>query len=104
MSPAWALCREARRRGGLSQREVAARAGVAASTVARIERGQLEPTLDLLLRIVRACGLELRMRLEPDDGAAAPAGAGDLDFEARLVELKNLSQFAIEARANRRPY
>lgn len=34
------------------------------------------------------------MRLEPDDGTALPAGA--LDFEARLVELHNLSAFALD--------
>jgi transcriptional regulator with XRE-family HTH domain len=99
MSPAWTVCREARRRARLSQREVAARAGVSPSTIARIERGRVEPTLDLLLRVVRACGLELRMRLEPDDGSAVPRT--DLDFESRLAELRNLSEFVIEARSNR---
>ncbi len=56
----------------------------------------MEPTLDLLLRLVRACGLELRMRLEPDDGTAL-ARSG-LEFEARLVEIRNLSAFALDAR------
>lgn len=101
MSPAWALCREARRRAGLSQREVATRAAVSPSTVARIERGRIEPTLELLLRIVGACGLELRMRLEPDDGSAIPP-ATSLDFESRLDELKALSEVVVEAQANRR--
>ena len=27
----------------------------------------MEPTLSLLLRLVRACGLDLRMRIEPYD-------------------------------------
>ena len=100
MSPAWTLCREARRRAGLSQRELAARAGVSPSTIARIERGRVEPTLDLLIRVVRACGLDLRMRLRPDDGTAA-AVRRTLSFEERLEELHKLSAFVIEARRNR---
>lgn len=95
MSPAWALCRDARRRAALSQRALAVRAGVSPSTVARIEKGRTEPTLDLLLRLVRACGLELRMRLEPDNGTALPRSG--LDFEARLAEVRNLSALALDA-------
>lgn len=55
----------------------------------------MEPTLDLLLRLIRACGMELRMRLEPDNGAALPRSG--LDFEARLAEVRNLSAFALDA-------
>lgn len=99
MSPAWALCREARERAGLSQRQLAERAGVSPSTIARIERGRMEPTLDLLLRLIRACGMELRMHLDRNDGSAVPANA--LDFESRLLELKNMSAFVVEARSNR---
>ncbi|OWY59536.1 hypothetical protein B7486_74045, partial [cyanobacterium TDX16] len=57
------------RRAGLSQRALAELAGVSPSTVARIERGRLEPTLDLLLRLVEAAGLQLRLVLAEDDGA-----------------------------------
>jgi transcriptional regulator with XRE-family HTH domain len=35
--------------------------GVSPSTIARIEKGRMEPTVALLTRIVEACGLELRM-------------------------------------------
>ncbi len=92
------MCRQARRQAGLSQRELAVRARVSPSTVARIERGRVEPTFDLMLRLVRACGLELRMRLEPEDPSAEPGRT--LDFEARLTELRNLSEMALEARRN----
>ncbi len=98
MSPAWALCRQARRQAGLSQRELAVRARVSPSTVARIERGRVEPTLDLLLRLVRGCGLELRMQLRDEDPSAVPGSR--LDFEARLTELHNLSEMALEAHQN----
>jgi len=68
-SPSYALCRQIRRRAGLSQRALADRADVSPSTIARIERGRLEPTLDLLLRLVDAADLQLRLVLEPDDGS-----------------------------------
>ncbi|MGI8777943.1 MAG: helix-turn-helix transcriptional regulator [Acidimicrobiales bacterium] len=98
MSAAWALCREARSRAGLSQRELAIRAQVSPSTVARIERGRVEPTLHLLLRLVRACGLELRLHLGAQD-PSTEVGRG-LDFEARLAELYSLSAVTLEARRN----
>lgn len=98
MSPAWAICRDARRRAEVSQRELAARAGVSPSTVARIERGRVEPTLDLLLRLVHACGLELRMNLCTDDQPGTRRS--NLVLDDRLVELHNLASFALEARRN----
>ena len=49
----------ARRRAGLTQRELGRRSGVPQSTVSRIERGAISPTVDTLERLVRACGMEL---------------------------------------------
>lgn len=59
------LLRTARRRAGLSQRSLAAKAGVPQSTVGRIETGVLEPRIDTLLRLLHASGhdLELGVRL-----------------------------------------
>ena len=65
MLDAAALLRDARQRGGLSQRALAARAGTAASTVAKIERGRMSPTAALLDHLVRAAGCELEVRLRP---------------------------------------
>ena len=63
----WAIAREARRRAGLTQRELARRAGTSQSAIARYERARAVPDLETLFRIVRACGLDLRIRLEPLD-------------------------------------
>ncbi len=52
---------QARRAAGLSQRELAARSGVPQSAVARIERGQQVPRADTLVRLLDACGFELRL-------------------------------------------
>ena len=49
----------ARRRAGLSQRELARRSGVPQSSISRIERGQISPTVDTLERLLRACDQEL---------------------------------------------
>ena len=53
------LLRQARRRSRLSQRQLANRAGVPQSTVARIELGTLSPRTDTLDRLLRAAGQTL---------------------------------------------
>ena len=61
------LLREARKRAGLTQAELAARAGVPQSTIGRIESGARVPSTALLERLIRATGFELRVSLgEPD--------------------------------------
>lgn len=63
----WRLVREARKRAGLSQWALSQRAGVAQSTVARIESGARCPSTDMVERLVRAAGFEIRVALgEPD--------------------------------------
>lgn len=49
----------ARRRAQLSQRALAARAGVPQSTIARIEAGVLDPRTTTLIRVLRAAGHDL---------------------------------------------
>ena len=73
---AWALLQEARRQAGLTQAELARRAGVPQSTVAKIERGRRDPSLSTLERLVRAAGLELRVQLAPRD-----------DHDLQLIDL-----------------
>jgi len=49
----------ARLQRGLAQKEVARRAGIAASYLSRIENGKVHPTVGTLTRIVRALGADL---------------------------------------------
>jgi transcriptional regulator with XRE-family HTH domain len=49
----------ARRRAGLTQRELAKRSGIPQPSISRIERGQASPTVDTLERLLRASGQEL---------------------------------------------
>jgi transcriptional regulator with XRE-family HTH domain len=66
-STAAALLQLARLKAGLSQRELADRAGVPATMVSAYERDKRQPTVETLLRLLHAAGFDLRMRLEPYD-------------------------------------
>lgn len=61
------ILRESRLRSGLSQRRLAELAGTTQPTVARIESGLIQPTFERLLELVRACSLDLDVRVVPLD-------------------------------------
>ncbi len=65
MSMAGRMVRYARRRGGMTQRELAAKAGIPQETIARIEKGRVDPRVGTLDRLLEACefGLEAMPRL-----------------------------------------
>jgi transcriptional regulator with XRE-family HTH domain len=95
--------REARKRAGLSQRALAVKAGVSQPLVARIERGEVSPSFDRLLQLVRACGLDLEVHVVPldedawtlvEEGAAASP-------EDRLARMMAGSDFREEGRRAR---
>lgn len=91
----WALVREARHRAGLSQAELAARAGTSQPAIARYERARAMPDLSTLYRIVEACGLELRLEItEPDPQRSATEEAALLRTVEERV-LANTPQAAL---------
>ena len=53
--------RYARRRAGLTQRALAAKAGVPQPAIARIERGAVMPRLDSVMQLLRAAGFTLEV-------------------------------------------
>lgn len=59
------LLETARIDAGLSQRELARRAGTAQSVIARIEAGLASPRWTTLTSLLSAAGFELRAQLEP---------------------------------------
>lgn len=65
MVEAATILRTARRRAGLSQRELAERAGVRQPLVSRIESARQQPSLPTLQRLLAACGYQLSANLEP---------------------------------------
>ena len=70
------LVREARKRAGLTQRQVAEKAGTTQSAIARLESGRTRPAFDDVLRLVRLCGFDLDIMLvERDDSDWHQAGA-----------------------------
>lgn len=98
-----ALLREARARAGLTQRELARRAGTSQSVVARIEQGRCDPSTATLARLLAAAGFELRAELTP----IAIADTHMLDDvprilsltpEERLLEVRNVARFEAAAR------
>lgn len=104
------LVREARTRAGLTQRELAKRAGTAQSVVARVERGQTSPTLDTLTRLIAAAGFNVSMELvlQPAADALVEAFKRDIDrtllrrnlektVDERVRSLQALARLADEA-------
>lgn len=65
MSMPGRMVRYARRRAGLTQRELSALAGIPQETIARIEAGRVDPRVGTLDRLLEACemGLEVMPRL-----------------------------------------
>jgi transcriptional regulator with XRE-family HTH domain len=64
MTPA-ALLRDARRRSGLTIRQLARRAHTSHSAIAAYESGAKSPNSATLRRLIAACGFELEPRLQP---------------------------------------
>jgi transcriptional regulator with XRE-family HTH domain len=100
------ILREARTRAGLTQRELAERAGTAQSVIARVERGQSDPRWGTLWRLVAAAGFDLRGDLVPrpttDSGMFAEvARILSLSPEERLNEVRNVNAFLAAARRTR---
>lgn len=70
----------ARQRSGLSQRELASRAGTSAAAVCLYESGQRTPRTDTLTRLTAACGVQLDVFL------AVPAESIRLEANGRALE------------------
>jgi transcriptional regulator with XRE-family HTH domain len=66
-STASALLQLARIKSGLSQAQLARRAGVPATMISAYERDRRQPTLPTLLRLLQSAGFDLRMELVPHD-------------------------------------
>jgi transcriptional regulator with XRE-family HTH domain len=97
-STAAALLQLARLKARVTQREVAERAGVPVTMISAYERGQRQPTLKTLLRLLRGAGFELRMQLTPyDSGHESLADPNSAAVEA-------WRQAAPTKRAKRRPH
>ncbi len=95
------LIREARKRAGLTQTELAVRVGTTQSAIARLERGMGKPTMQRISELVEACGLELQVRLVPADDHdwSMVADNASLDTEERVMRALASIRLAEEVRA-----
>ncbi len=96
-----ALIREARRRAGLTQAELARRVGTTQSAIARIERGRTEPSLARARELVRACGFELGSTIVPLDDSDWVAARANLrlSVDERVRQHQAALRFARAGRA-----
>ena len=97
------LVREIRSRAGLSQRELAERAGTTQSVIARIEVGDTRPRTDTVKRLAEAAGFALHLAVERSV-VSDPHMLDDVERilrltpEERLREVANVSGFVADAR------
>ncbi len=80
------LLRTARRRHGLSQAAVAARAGTSQPVVSAYEHGRRDPTTRTLRRLIAAAGGRLELRLAPQPPDIPPPSGPD-EHARRLVDV-----------------
>ncbi len=107
----------ARRRAGLSQRELARRSGIPQPSISRIERGLGSPTVNTLERLLRTCEMELepvdlpgeddvdwgriraRLRMTPDERIRAAAA----DWRRLQSRRRRARRFVRDYRTEDRP-
>ena len=82
------LIAQARRRSGLSLRQLAARAGTSHSAIAAYEHGRTSPTMATLERILSAAGFAIDVTLSPR------RGRDETDRAARGRELVEVLELA----------
>lgn len=94
------LVRQARKRAGLTQVALAKRANVAQSTIARIESGTRIPSTDMVERLVRATGLEIRVGLQEPDHETGSLFDRALRRtpEERLADATRAARFVLRGR------
>lgn len=81
------VLREARHQAGLSQVELARRAGVTQSVVSAYESGARQPSLPMLERLVRATGSELDLLLRQSPSASNGLLAQSLRLHRQRIKL-----------------
>lgn len=85
-----ALIRTVRRRRGLTQAELARRAGTSQPVVSAYEHGRRDPTYATLRRLIEATGEQLTIGAEPR-GSDVPRARSDEEHGRRLVDVLSLA-------------
>lgn len=94
------VLREARRRAGLSQRELAAKAGTAVSVVSRIESAVVDPRVGTLDHLLRTCGEALYARPHIGEGLDRShiSHLRRMDIPSRLAVAEESAEYMAEFR------
>lgn len=110
---AGSLLRQARQSAGLSQEELARRAGVAQSVISAYESGRRQPALPTLSALIEAAGRDLEVRVKqpgsPDKPLSGPLGRRVREQRSRLIRaaaahgVSNLRVFGSVARGDEHP-
>lgn len=77
---------DARTRAGLTQRELAERAGTSQPAIARLESGQSSPTFATIERLVAAAGFDVRIELVPKAARDPVVEAYKRDVDRSLLQ------------------
>lgn len=97
------IVREARRRAGITQAELADRVATTQSALARLERGHSEPSFMRVRELVRASGFDLRIGLTPIDDSnwSVAYTILQLDTDQRVRQLLAVLELGRDGRAAR---
>ncbi len=82
-----ALLIQARKRAGITQAEMARRAGTSQPVISAYERGRRDPSIETLRRLVQATGAQLELGVGPWAESGLPPAADDAERAARLVDV-----------------
>lgn len=87
-----------RREKGLSQEELAEKAGFARSTLSKIENGQLSPTFEILLKLSHGFGIDITSLLGPENKPTLSGRLSvDREISADVIEYANNRLFPLAA-------
>ncbi len=95
--------RQARRRAGLSQEELAKASGVSPATVVQVELGHRRPQGRTLRKLAAALGVEVAELIEEEDAAPkaqsrpSPEAPEDATEEERREELRKIRELLTDA-------
>ena len=96
MTSAASLIRAARTDAALTQAELASRAGLTQSAIARLERGGSNPTIATLANVIAATGHRLTFAAEPH---RASFDEGQLRERLAMTAAQRLANFTASSRS-----
>lgn len=85
------LLAQCRRAAGLTQAELAERAGTSQPVISAYERGHREPTVPTLRRLLAAAGVQLELSARASTASDLTPPADEHEHAARLLDVLSLA-------------